>query len=159
MLSLRKRAWISGGISALVSLAVGTLLLYSFLNQRVLDRFDRALAERHTQIVVALSSVGDDPGQLSTLLFDPQYQTPASGRYWQVTAPDGVIHVSPSLLDATLPMLATSSTDLALADTSSPEVEDVRIAQQEITLEDGSRWTPTAARCGRAWCWLLRWWR
>ena len=145
MLSLRKRAWISGGISALVSLAVGTLLLYSFLNQRVLDRFDRALAERHTQIVVALSSVGDDPGQLSTLLFDPQYQTPASGRYWQVTAPDGVIHVSPSLLDATLPMLATSSTDLALADTSSPEVEDVRIAQQEITLEDGSQWTVAVA--------------
>ena len=57
MLSLRKRAWISGGVSALVSLAVGTLLLYSFLNQRALDRFDRALAERHTQIVVALSSV------------------------------------------------------------------------------------------------------
>ena len=80
MLSLRKRAWISGGVSALVSLAVGTLLLYTFLNQRVLDRFDRALAERHSQIVVALSSVADEPGRLGDLLFDPQYQTPFSGR-------------------------------------------------------------------------------
>lgn len=41
ILSLRKRAWISGGMSALVSLVVGALLLYSFLNQQVLDRFDR----------------------------------------------------------------------------------------------------------------------
>jgi signal transduction histidine kinase len=145
MLSLRKRAWISGGVSALVSLAVGTLLLYSFLNQRVLDRFDRALAERHTQIVVALASVADDPGQLGELLFDPQYQTPFSGRYWQVTAPDGLIHASPSLLDAVLPELSTTSTDLALADASSPEVEEVRVAQQWITLEDGSRWTVAVA--------------
>jgi hypothetical protein len=54
MLSLRQRAWISGGLSALVSVSVGALLLYSFLNQKVLERFDRALEERHTQIVVAL---------------------------------------------------------------------------------------------------------
>lgn len=145
MLSLRKRAWISGGISALVSLAVGTLLLYSFLNQRVLDRFDRALAERHTQIVVALSSVADDPARLGELLFDPLYQTPFSGRYWQVTAADRAIYASPSLLDATLPQLATASASLALADAASPEVEEVRIAQQEITLEDGSRWTVAVA--------------
>jgi signal transduction histidine kinase len=145
MLSLRKRAWISGGVSALVSLAVGTLLLYSFLNQRVLDRFDRTLAERHTQIVVALSSVSDDPARLGDLLFDPQFQTPFSGRYWQVTAPDGLIQTSPSLLDATLPLLPTASAELALADASSPEVEEVRIAQQEITLEDGSRWTVAVA--------------
>jgi Two-component sensor kinase N-terminal len=145
MLSLRKRAWISGGVSALVSLAVGTLLLYSFLNQRVLDRFDRTLAERHTQIVVALSLVADDPARLGDLLFDPQYEAPFSGRYWQVTAADGTIHASPSLLDATLPGLATTTEKLALADAASPEVEDVRIAQQDITLEDGSHWTVAVA--------------
>ncbi len=89
MLSLRQRAWISGGLAALVSLTVGTLLLYSFLNQRELARFDRALTERHTQIVVALNSVPDDPARLGDLLFDPQYQAPFSGRYWQVTGPDG----------------------------------------------------------------------
>jgi signal transduction histidine kinase len=145
MLSLRKRAWISGGLSALVSLAVGTLLLYSFLNQRVLDRFDRALVERHTQIVVALSSVSGEPGRLGELLFDPQYQTPFSGRYWQVTAPDGTILTSASLLDATLPGPERTNTALMLIDAENPDVERVRIARQRITLEDGSAWSVAVA--------------
>jgi signal transduction histidine kinase len=141
MLSLRKRAWISGGLSALVSLTVGTFLLYFFLNQRVLDRFDRALAERHTEIVVALSSVSDDPARLGELLFDPQYQTPFSGRYWQVTAPDGALYTSASLLEATLPSPAPASEPLVLRDAANPEVGEVRVAEQVITLEDGSSWT------------------
>ncbi|MES2539583.1 MAG: HAMP domain-containing sensor histidine kinase [Pseudomonadota bacterium] len=145
MLSLRKRAWISGGIAALVSLTVGTFLLYSFLNQRVLQRFDTALVDRHTQIVVALSSVSDDPGQLGDLLFDPAYQTPFSGRYWQVTAPDGLIFTSASLLDATLPELAKAGSTLRITDAANPEVEDVRLARQLITLEDGSSWTVAVA--------------
>lgn len=145
MLSLRKRAWISGGISALVSLAVGTLLLYSFLNQRVSQRFDATLADRHTQLVVALSSVAGDPGQLTDLLFDPAYQTPFSGRYWQVTGPDGQIYGSASLLDATLPGQGTSTPALQLFDSANPEVEEVRVAQQLITLEDGSTWTVAVA--------------
>lgn len=144
ILSLRKRAWISGGMSALVSLVVGALLLYSFLNQQVLDRFDRALIERHTRIVAALSSVSGDAERLGELLLDPQYQTPFSGRYWQVIAPDGAIHVSDSLLDATLPMTAATA-KLAMRDAANPEVEDVRIAEQVITLEDGTAWTVAAA--------------
>jgi signal transduction histidine kinase len=145
MLSLRKQAWISGGISALVSLSVGALLLYFFLNQRVLDRFDRALVERHTQIVAALSSVAGDAGRLDELLFDPQYQTPFSGRYWQVTAPDGSIIGSASLLAATLPSPAPGRASLTLFDGENPDVERVRIAEQAITLEDGSTWTVAVA--------------
>lgn len=145
MLSLRKRAWISGGIAALVSLTVGTLLLYSFLNQRVSHRFDAALVERHTQIVVALSSVSDDPAQLSELLFDPAYQQPYSGRYWQVTGPEGLIFTSASLLDATLPGPATATDRLTIFDAANPEVEQVRQASQVITLEDGSTWTVAVA--------------
>lgn len=145
MLSLRKRAWISGGLSALVSLAVGTLILYSFLNQKVLDRFDRALVERHTQIVVALSSMAGDPGQLGKLLFDPQYQVPFSGRYWQATAPDGTIHSSASLLGAALPIPSPATTNLTIADGANAEVEEVRVAEQLITLEDGSTWTVAVA--------------
>ncbi|HLQ18021.1 MAG TPA: HAMP domain-containing sensor histidine kinase [Tabrizicola sp.] len=145
MLSLRKRAWISGGISALVSLAVGTLLLYSFLNQRVSQRFDAALVERHTQIVVALSSVSEDPAQLADLLFDPAYQTPFSGRYWQVTGPDGLIYGSASLLDATLPGAEAAMPVLQVFDGANAEVEQVRIARQRITLEDGSTWTVAVA--------------
>jgi signal transduction histidine kinase len=145
MLSLRKRAWISGGIAALVSLTVGTLLLYTFLNQRVSQRFDVALVERHTQIVVALNSVSDDPGQLGELLFDPAYQAPFSGRYWQVTGPDGMIFASASLLDATLPGPSSAADRLTLFDAANPDVEDVRQAWQQITLEDGSVWTVAVA--------------
>ena len=150
MLSLRKRAWISGGIAALVSLTVGTLLLYSFLNQRVLLRFDRALVDLHTQIVVALNSVSEDPRRLGELLFDPAYQTPFSGRYWQVTGPDGQLFTSASLLDATLPGpvdagVADASSALNILSVANPDVEEVRLAQQLITLEDGSTWTVAVA--------------
>ncbi len=145
MLSLRQRAWISGGVSALVTLGVGTLLLYSFLNQRVLQRFDRALAERHTQAVVALSYAADDPALLAQLLFDPQYQAPFSGRYWQVTALDGRVFASASLLGAGLPGGEAAPGVLALRDARNPDVEDVRIAEQQITLEDGSSWVVAVA--------------
>ena len=145
MLSLRKRAWISGGISALVSLLIGTFLLYSFLNQRALARFDQSLIERHTQIVVALTSVSDDPARLSDLLFDPQYQAPFSGRYWQVTAPDATVFTSASMLDATLPASQPATSALRVADAANASVEEVRVAQQVITLEDGSVWTVAVA--------------
>lgn len=145
MLSLRTRAWISGGLSALVSLTVGTFLLYSFLNQRVQDRFDRALVERHTRIVAALSSVAGDAGRLDELLFDPQYQSPFSGRYWQVIAPDGSIFTSASLLGATLPEATPLGSGLRLTDGTNADVESVRIAGQKITLEDGSAWTVAVA--------------
>jgi signal transduction histidine kinase len=145
MLSLRKRAWISGGLSALVTLGVGILLLYSYLNQRGLDRFDRALTERHTQVVVALSYAAADADRLAELLFDPQYRTPFSGRYWQVTAADGQVLASASLLGAGLPEGPGSADGLTLRDAANPDVEKVRIAGQRITLEDGSVWTVEVA--------------
>ena len=145
MLSLRKRAWISGGLSALVSVSVGALLLYSFLNQKVLERFDRALEERHTQIVVALSNVPDDPAMLSELIFDPVYRAPFSGRYWQVVGPDDQIYTSASLLDATLPEVAEHSNLLAFSDVVNPDVDEVRVAHQKIMLEDGSQWSVAVA--------------
>jgi signal transduction histidine kinase len=140
MLSLRARAWISGALSALVAVALGTVLLYSYLDHRVLQRFDRTLAERHTQIVVALNNASDDPAQLADLIFDPIYETPFSGRYWQVTGPDGQTYTSTSLFEATLPYPAVVSETLTLLNTVGPEGEALRTARQLITLEDGSQW-------------------
>lgn len=145
MLSLRKRAWISGGLSAVLAITAGTFLLYSFLNERVLERFDRALTERHTQLVVALNAVPDDPGRLGELLFDPAYQTPFSGRYWQVVGPDGQVHASVSLFEATLPDLAGRPDGLTVVDSNGPEAEQLRSAYQIITLEDGSKWNVAVA--------------
>ena len=145
MLSLRQRAWISGGLSALVSLGVRILLLYSYLNQRALDRFDRTLVERHTQVVVALSYAADDPERLDELLFDPTYQAPFSGRYWQITGPGGATCSSDSLLGASLPGADEASTTLALRDAGNPDVDEVHIAGQRITLEDGAAWVVSVA--------------
>jgi Two-component sensor kinase N-terminal len=145
MLSLRKRAWLSGGISALVAVTIGTFLLYTLLNQKALERFDRSLAERHTQIVVALSNVPDEPERLGELIFDPSFQAPFSGRYWQVTGPDGQIYTSASLLESTLPEPVVKSNQLMLVDSQGAEVEQVRIAHQVISLEDGSEWSVAVA--------------
>ncbi len=145
MLSLRKRAWISGGLSALVAVTVGTFLLYSFLNQRVLKRFDQSLTERHTQIVVALSNVRDDPARLAELIFDPEYQVPFSGRYWQVIGPDGQIYTSASLFEATLPNPKNQFNRLTVVDSTGPDAEQIRTAFQVITLEDGSEWRVAVA--------------
>jgi signal transduction histidine kinase len=145
MLSLRQRAWITGGLSAIVVIAVGILLLYSFIDRRVSERFDRTLAERHTQIVVALNNVSDDPARLGELIFDPVYQTPFSGRYWQVTGPDGQVFTSASLFEATLQDQAVPSERLNVSDAIGPEGEQLRTARQLITLEDGSEWTVAVA--------------
>jgi signal transduction histidine kinase len=144
MQSLRKRAWISGGLSALAAVAIGTVLLYSYLGRKTQERFDRALADRHTQLVVALSNVADDPDRLGELIFDPAYNSASSGRYWQVVGPEAEIYTSVSLFDATLP-LKVSGTRLTVQDAIGVDGERMRVAQQVITLEDGRAWTVAVA--------------
>ena len=145
MSSLRRRAWVSGGLSALVAISVGTVLLYSFLDQKALERFDRVLTERHTQIVVALNNVRDEPERLADLIFDPAYTSAGSSRYWQVVGPDGEILTSASLLDALLPIPETSDVTLTVRDATSPDLDRYRVAHQRITLEDGSEWSVSVA--------------
>jgi signal transduction histidine kinase len=94
---------------------------------------------------VALNNVSDDPAQLADLIFDPIYETPFSGRYWQVTGPDRQTYTSNSLFEATLPDPAVVSEGLTLANTVGPEGEALRTARQVITLEDGSQWSVTVA--------------
>lgn len=144
MQSLRKRAWISGGLSALAAVALGTVLLYSFLGQKAQDRFDRTLIDRHTQLVVALSNVADAPDRLGELIFDPAYNLATSGRYWQVVGPDAAIYTSVSLFDVTLP-LSASGTNLTVTDAVSADGERLRVAKQLITLEDDRVWTVAVA--------------
>ena len=86
MLSLRHRAWLGGIASGVVSVTVGAIALYSYIDQKVLERFDSTLQDRHTQLVVALSVATQNPSKLQDLIFDPAYSTPYSGRYWQVSS-------------------------------------------------------------------------
>jgi signal transduction histidine kinase len=145
MQSLRKRAWVSGGLSALAAVAIGTYLLYSFLGQKALERFDQTLIALHTQIVAALSIYSNEPDQMSALVFDPAYDTPSSGRYWQLIGPDQEIYTSASLLEATLRVPDAGSSKLDLYDAEGSDAEQYRIAHQLITLEDGRVWSVAVA--------------
>ena len=144
MQSLRKRAWLSGGLTALAAVAIGTVLLYSYLGHKAQERFDRTLTDQHTQLVVALSNTADDPERLGELMLDPAFDSATSGRYWQVVGPGGEIYTSASLFDAVLP-LAAPGASLNVTDALGTDGERLRIAEQLITLEDGSVWTVSVA--------------
>ena len=71
MLSLRQRALLGGLATGALSVGVGTLVVFSYINTRVLEQFDETLRERHTQLIVGLSATTDDPAALRDLMFDP----------------------------------------------------------------------------------------
>ncbi|TDT73982.1 signal transduction histidine kinase [Litoreibacter halocynthiae] len=145
MLSLRRRAMIGGALSAMASILVGAFVLLSSIENNVLDRFDRALADRHSQLVVALNSTANDPTQLEERVYDPAYTTPYSGRYWQITSPDGQIFTSTSMFDAALKEPFGAPSTSTRRSIMGPAGEPIRAVYQKITLEDGSAWGVSVA--------------
>ena len=149
MLSLRKRAWISGGLSALVSLwRSGPLLLYSYPEQRVAATALTAPWSSGTPRLSWRSAiVSDDPARLGELIFDPDYETPLSGRYWQVDGPDGRdLHLDRRCLMPRCQTLRGGATRLTLHDARTPRMRtSAHTARQVITLEDGSEWSVAVA--------------
>ncbi|WP_299727119.1 HAMP domain-containing sensor histidine kinase [uncultured Tateyamaria sp.] len=140
MLSLRHRALLGGIASGAMSVAVGTLALYSYIDAKALERFDSTLQDRHTQLVVGLSVATQTPDKLRDLMFDPAYGTPYSGRYWQVTNSNGDIYTSASLFDETFTEPADSHSGMTVWNTTGPENEAIRSVYQQITYEDGTEW-------------------
>ncbi len=145
MLSLRRRALLGGVASAVVSIGVGALAISSYIDRQVLARFDLTLQERHTQIVVGLSATTQDPTRLEDVLFDPAYRAPYSGRYWQITTPDGKVVASASLLGETFPEPSGRSSELVIWNMDGPEDEALRGVYQKIQFEDGSMWGVSVA--------------
>ena len=145
MLSLRHRALLSGLASATVSVGVGTLVVFSYINTRVLQQFDETLRDRHTQLVVGLSVTTDTPDVLRELIFDPAYGTPYSGRYWQVTNNKGDIYTSASLFDETIAEPTRTGNEATIWNTLGPDDEAVRSIYQKITFEDGTEWGVSVA--------------
>ncbi len=145
MLSLRQRALLGGIASGALSVGVGTLMVFSYINTRVLEQFDATLQDRHTQVVVGLSATTDDPETLRQLVFDPAYSTPYSGRYWQVTDSTGSIYTSASLFDETIAEPPRGNDETIIWNTSGPDSEAIRSVYQKITFEDGTEWGVTVA--------------
>ncbi|NOC43665.1 MULTISPECIES: sensor histidine kinase [unclassified Ruegeria] len=145
MLSLRQRALLGGFASGAVSVGLGTLAVFSYINNRVSDRFDTALLDRHTQLVVGLSVTTQSPDSLRDLMFDPAYSSPYSGRYWQVSNDEGEIFTSASLFDEVIAEPSGNPDTPTLWTTNGPEGEVLRSAFQKITYEDGSVWGVSVA--------------
>ena len=145
MLSLRRRAMLAGFASGAVSVAIGAAVLYSYIDAKVLERFDSTLQDRHTQLVVGLSVTTQDPDALRELIFDPAYSSPYSGRYWQVTGNNGQIYTSDSLFGEALTEPEPSPTGVTVWNTAGPDNNAVRGVYQEITYEDGTTWGVSVA--------------
>ncbi len=145
MLSLRHRALVGSLASGLISVAVGVLTLNEYVDNRVQERFEATLRDRHTEVVVALSLATQDPEQLRDLIFDPAYSTPFSGRYWQVTGSSGQLYTSASLFDQTIEEPARMKPGTLVWDSLGPEAEGIRGVNERIVYEDGSEWSVSVA--------------
>ncbi|MFA3919698.1 ATP-binding protein [Ruegeria hyattellae] len=128
-----------------MSVGVGTLAVFSYIDTRVSDRFDTTLLDRHTQLVVGLNVATDNPEALRDLMFDPAYGAPYSGRYWQVSSRDGEIFASASLFGETIAEPRGSPDTPTIWNTLGPENEAVRSVYQLITYEDGTVWGVSVA--------------
>ncbi len=144
MRSLRRRAIIGGSIWALLCVAIGAVALYSFFDALTERRFDQSLAERHLQVLIALSNSGADPELMPQFINDPSYERPYSGRYWQAQGPDGEIIASRSLFDAVLDQSAPVSLQREFWTGHGPN-GPVRGVRQTIELEDSTAWLVTVA--------------
>lgn len=145
MISLRRRAIIGGAISAIVMIVLGFLLVTAFIDTVTQNRFETALIDRHVQLQVALSNADGDLSRIENAIGDPAYRRPYSGRYWQITAPDGSFVTSRSLLDAAIPVPNLVGSTVITRDEPSPDQDMMRSVHQMISLEDGSQWVVTVA--------------
>jgi signal transduction histidine kinase len=144
MRSLRKRAIWTAVAWAVLTSAIGITALITFFYGEAQTRFDRQLTARHLQLVVALANSGGDPELVQNYVTDPEYVRPYSGRYWQLTGPDGEIYTSRSLFDAILPEAEAAGADLSFWTGPGPDGE-VHGAHQQVRLEDDSAWVVSVA--------------
>ncbi|MEM7470962.1 MAG: HAMP domain-containing sensor histidine kinase [Pseudomonadota bacterium] len=142
---MRRRAVIGGALSAVVAVTVGTYLLYSLMSSIAVSRFDQALVERHSQLIVALNDSSAAPETLNQLVFDPGYRTPFSGRYWQVMAPDGRTFTSESMLSETIDVPGGITEGALFRDALALANEPVRSIHQSVRLANGETWGVTVA--------------
>ena len=95
--------WIVG------TLCLAGLLLLLLFKDHIERRFDAALSD-HLEELVAASEVGQDGAlQLSWQPFDPRFNRPRSGWYWQIEQSGDLVAGSDSLWAARLPVGANNS--------------------------------------------------
>ncbi len=140
MRSLQRRVIVGGLVWAVLTTVVGGVALVSVFDQIANRRFNEALKEQHTQVLIALAAV-EDPSRIEELVVAPAYRRVYSGRYWQISNADGEMFTSPSLFDAELNLNAGMA---GLWSAEGPQ-SMVRGYSEEVALESGDVWTVSVA--------------
>ncbi|QCO56672.1 HAMP domain-containing histidine kinase (plasmid) [Pseudorhodobacter turbinis] len=102
-MSIRLRLLLAGGIGLLIALGVAAWGLAILFDRHVERVAASDLDNRLDYLVTAVEFGQDAQVRLPTPPYDPIYQRPYSGHYWQITAPGKDLR-SRSLWDYTLPL-------------------------------------------------------
>lgn len=99
--------WFSGGLVAAAMVAAWMVL--GILFERHVERQFQAELERNGLALIGALSVGADGRPvLMAKALDPRFERPASGLYWRVSGPNGLVLQSRSLWDGSLPAASRS---------------------------------------------------
>ncbi|MEJ6403268.1 HAMP domain-containing sensor histidine kinase [Yoonia sp. 2307UL14-13] len=145
MISLRTRAVVAGIIWASFAILIGVFGLARYLENQTQSQFNEQLLDRHLLVAIEVANYADTPDRIAQAIANPVYLRPMSGQYWQVTRPDGMVYVSPSLGDARLPDADPGNQGIQIVNFVGPRGDMVRGVEERITLEDGSVWTVQVA--------------
>ena len=115
-----------------ISLCAAGLLLLLLFQDHIERRFDAALAD-HLEELAAASEIGPDGAlQLSWTPFDPRFNRPRSGWYWQIEQGNQVVARSESLWPGRLRV--TAGDGRRIEELSGPGGEPLRAVITPITL-------------------------
>ncbi len=108
--SLRWRLMLGAAVTMLVTLAVALFAMGLLFSRHIERRVAEDLQRDALHIVAGLQVDAAGTPQSSAEVTDPRYDTPASGRYWQLTSATGSAR-SLSLWDESLPPPVDADTD------------------------------------------------
>ncbi|WP_375254401.1 sensor histidine kinase [Yoonia sp.] len=145
MRSLQASALTAGAFWGAFTIILCAVALLSYLGKQSEDRFQRLVEARHTQVAAAVANYNKEPDFLATAISNPVYQRPFSGRYWQVTAPDGTLYLSPSLVDETLPAVTGRAEGDGKEIITGPAGQRVLRIAHVMTFDNGAQWLVEAA--------------
>ena len=137
--SIRFRLWSAAAISVMIALAIAGIGLRALFEWHVERRVQAELAVDLNQLIGATGFGADGALTVQPVLTDPRFQTPLSGRYWQVRAlAGGAVVRSRSLWDQQLD-LPQDERDGALhvAEIAGPDAVGLIVAERRITDADG----------------------
>ncbi|RAI59026.1 sensor histidine kinase [Roseicella frigidaeris] len=131
-LALASALWVAGGLT----------LVGWYVTDLVIDQVEDAFDARTTGLLDAVAAAtgldADGRPRLARPLPDPDLERPLSGRYWQLTGPDGATARSRSLWDSGLPAPregggpGAAPGSVAISDILGPRGERLRLVQREV---------------------------